>query len=98
MTTTKDKIDDFIKMVRLRERQEVSPDAKVVRDGKTYDSLEAYMDSLMIGERLNELSLLAEATADRNGRETWEEWAFRVSDYLEGRIKALQADKEEANQ
>lgn len=46
MSNNKD-IDDLIKMIRLRERSEVYPDAPVERYGKKYKNIESYTRAII---------------------------------------------------
>lgn len=44
--------------------------------------------------RIDEIQRLSDDTADLLPNETWKSWAFRVSDYLQDRIKELQTTSE----
>lgn len=65
---------------------------KAGHDGKLKAALAEHESQAVRAARLDELDLLADATAPLRDQETWEDWCFRVSDYLQDRIKQLQGD------
>jgi hypothetical protein len=74
-------------MVRLRERQEVHPDAKVVRYGKTFASLEDYLLWLLDAQYNAGLEAAEGAVEKSSWSEHYREPSERLLGYGEG-IKA----------
>jgi len=51
--------------------------------------LEALLSQRELEARLEEVQAAVRNLSERKGRETWEEWSFRVLGYYEGRIDKL---------
>lgn len=65
---------------------------KEVKEAKL--AIESYVRERERLARIDEIQKLSDDTADLLPNETWKSWAFRVSDYLKDRIKALQTTSE----
>lgn len=75
-----------------------------LRVGGTTDRLMSLVDTYTAraeqAARIDEILLFSKATADLESNETWRQWAFRVTDYFNARLRQLQANqtKEDVNQ